>query len=167
VEVGYQRGRYTPARVHADYRELLTRARRLLTRGDSVVLDATWSDAAEREAARRLARSTSSTLTEVRCVVPADLAERRIRGRVDDLSEATVEVARRMCRTYAPWQEAVEIDCAGSPEDAVEAARAVVREQADADMDSDVDSDMDPDLDVDPHLSVGSPTVSPPATRCR
>ncbi|MFD2078518.1 hypothetical protein SAMN05421678_1139 [Actinopolymorpha cephalotaxi] len=126
-ESGYQRGRYTPARAHAAYRELLTRARRLLARGDSVVLDATWNDAAERDAARRLARDTSSTLTEVRCVAPADVGERRIRERVGDLSEATVEVARRMERTYAPWQEAVEIDCAGRPEDAVEAVWTAVR----------------------------------------
>ncbi len=157
-KVGYQRGRYAPARVHAAYRELLTRARRLLARGNSVVLDATWSDAAERDAARRLARDTSSTLTEVRCVVAADVAERRIRERVDDLSEATVEVARRMGRTYAPWREAVEVDCAGRPEDALEAAWSVVCEPGGGDSGS----------DSDPDLSVGSPTVSSPTTtRCR
>ncbi|MET9022365.1 AAA family ATPase [Actinopolymorpha sp. NPDC004070] len=139
---GYQRGRYTPARVHAAYRELLARARRLLARGDSVVLDATWSDAAERDAARRLARDTSSTLAEIRCVAPADVGERRIRERVGDLSEATVEVARRMGRTYAPWPEAVEIDCAGRTENALEAAWAAVREPTGTE------------------LSVGSPTVS-------
>nr|WP_238341569.1 AAA family ATPase [Actinopolymorpha rutila] len=145
-ESGYGRGRYTPARVHAAYRELLTRARRLLARGDSVVLDATWKDAAERDAARRLARDTSSTLTEVRCVAPADIGERRIRARVRDLSEATVEVARRMERTYAPWPQAVEIDCAGRPEDALAAAWAAVRDPTQT------------------GLSVGSPTVSPPTT---
>ncbi|MGW0228390.1 bifunctional aminoglycoside phosphotransferase/ATP-binding protein [Actinopolymorpha singaporensis] len=143
---GYGRGRYTPARVHAAYRELLTRARRLLARGDSVVLDATWNDAAQRDAARRLARDTSSTLTEVRCVAPVEVAEQRIRERVGDLSEATVEVARRMARTYAPWPEAVEVDCAGRPEDASEAAWATVHEPSES------------------GLSVGSPTVSPPAT---
>jgi uncharacterized protein len=122
---GYGRGRYDPENVHNTYREMLNRARTLLGLGEHVVLDASWSSAAEREAARDLAGATSSRIVELRCAAPAAVTEPRITTRTD-ASEATPEIAARMREDFAPWPQATEIDTAGHPESAKSAAWAAL-----------------------------------------
>lgn len=105
-------GRYAPDRKARVYAELRRRAGELLARGESVVLDASWSDAEEREAARAVATATSSGLVEVRCTLPAEEAAARIRARAaegTDASEATPEVASAVAAAFAPWPEATEV----------------------------------------------------------
>lgn len=102
-------GLYRPELVEATYDELLSRARGRLEAGTSVVLDASWSDAGARERARAVARDTSATLVELRCVTSPDLARRRIAARAEaggDPSDATVEVHEAMAARFAPWPEA-------------------------------------------------------------
>jgi uncharacterized protein len=83
---GYGEGLYRPEHTAATYAELLARARVALTRGESVILDASWTSADERSAARSLARTTSSDLAEIECRAPAEMraahrSPRRRRGR--------------------------------------------------------------------------------------
>ncbi|MFC7343836.1 AAA family ATPase [Saccharopolyspora griseoalba] len=118
---GYGRGRYDPEKVHQTYRVMLDRARTLLGLGEHVVLDASWSSAAERRAARDLAGATCSRTVELRCAAPPEITEPRITTRAD-ASEATPEIAARMRADFAPWPEATEIDTAGHPESAEQAA---------------------------------------------
>ena len=56
---GYREGLYRPERTDATYAALLHRAGELLGRGESVVLDASWTDAGRREAAALAARTSS------------------------------------------------------------------------------------------------------------
>ncbi|GAA0528276.1 AAA family ATPase [Saccharopolyspora thermophila] len=48
AHAGYGRGLYDSSNVHDTYQEMLERTRTLLAHGESVVLDASWSSAAER-----------------------------------------------------------------------------------------------------------------------
>jgi uncharacterized protein len=104
-------GIYSPAQTRALYGELLDRAERLLSLGESVVLDASWTAAAVRAGARRVAEATSAELVEIRCVAPPEVVRERIVRRSATgrgASDATVEVAEHLSLTADPWPEAVE-----------------------------------------------------------
>ena len=108
----YGENRYAPAAVAANYNSLLGRAERLLRLGESVVLDASWSNEATRKQARAIATATSSDLVELMCVTPPTVAAARIvaRGvRGEDPSEATPAVAAQMATRFNAWPEAAII----------------------------------------------------------
>nr|WP_145983312.1 AAA family ATPase [Pseudonocardia sp. AL041005-10] len=112
---GYGTGRYTPERVAAVYTALLDAAGPLLGRGESVVLDASWTTAAHRLAARALAARHHAVCVELRCAVDPRTADARIAARGPSPSDADAAVAARMRAAAAPWPEAVRIDTAGGP----------------------------------------------------
>ncbi len=102
-------GRYRPDLRRAVYDRLIAEAGGLLSHGEHVVLDASWSDAGDRDRARAVARTTSSLVTELRCSVPPEVADGRIHRRLSaggGRSEATPEVARVMSDRFDPWPEA-------------------------------------------------------------
>ena len=105
---------------------MLTRARALVERGESVVLDASWSDGEKREQARGIARDTRTSLTELRCAAPAALSAARVAERGDGVSDATADVAETRARDFAWWPEATEIDTSGRPQAAVTAAWEII-----------------------------------------
>ena len=111
AEVGT--GIYEEFATHATYAGLLARARVLVERGQSVVLDATWGDARHRSAAAALATETRSDLVELRCDAPLDACAARIERRAAhgrDASDATIEVARTLTLAADPWPDADVID---------------------------------------------------------
>lgn len=122
----YRTGRYEPEVTEATYQALLSDARAALERGSSVVLDASWSDAAVRERAVELAEATRSDLVQLHSVAPAAVAERRLRQRVDDASEADPAIAAAMAADFAPWPSATVIDTTGTVGATVGAAYAAV-----------------------------------------
>jgi aminoglycoside phosphotransferase family enzyme/predicted kinase len=134
---GFRRGRYTRERVHRTYEALRERAGLLLARGESVVLDASWTDAAERDAAARLAEEHVADLVALRCTVAPAVAAARIVDRragstpseaasasaasaasasaasaasASAASEATPEIAAAMAAAEDPWPEAIPVD---------------------------------------------------------
>jgi aminoglycoside phosphotransferase family enzyme/predicted kinase len=109
-------GLYTPERTDALYSELLHRAAELLARGESVVLDASWTSARHRHAAEKLAHDTHSDLVALRCHTSPETAAHRIRTRGPTASDATAAVATAMAATADPWPEAVDVDTTGSIE---------------------------------------------------
>ncbi|MGV0792414.1 bifunctional aminoglycoside phosphotransferase/ATP-binding protein [Mycolicibacterium sp. XJ1819] len=86
-------GLYSPEKVAAVYDEVLARARRLLPRGVSVVLDGTWRDDEQRARARALAAEAAVPMVEFTCAVPLETASQRIRHRQSSTSDATPEIA--------------------------------------------------------------------------
>ncbi|WP_327117479.1 AAA family ATPase [Nocardia sp. NBC_01730] len=106
----YGVGMYSPAEKTRVYSELLARARTLLATGVSVVLDASWIDAAERRRATALADEVSTDLVQVQCYCPRELANRRIRQRRASFSDATAEIAEAMSGSAAPWPDAIPLD---------------------------------------------------------
>lgn len=109
-------GIYTNEMSDRTYRELLRRAELLIDRGESVVLDASWSQNGHRARARELARSRGARLIEVECVLGPDIARQRIAARLAeglDASDARPEVLTELRARQEPWPEATAIETAG------------------------------------------------------
>jgi aminoglycoside phosphotransferase family enzyme/predicted kinase len=126
VPARYRTGLYEPEVTEATYRALLDDARAVLERGGSVVLDASWADPALRDRAVELAEATQSDLTQLHCVAPGPMAERRLRDRVGDVSDADPAIAAAMAADFGPWPSATVIDTTGMVDAAVTAAYAAV-----------------------------------------
>lgn len=110
-------GLYTRAWTDRTYGELVARAERLLGRGESVVIDATWAEVARREQIRALADRVTADLDCFRCLVRDEEADHRIGAR-HSFSDADQGVAARVRRQFADWPEATSLDC-GRPVDVV------------------------------------------------
>lgn len=123
----YGEGLYTPEWTARTYAALLDRAAALLSSGESVVLDATWSDAAQREAALQAAERTSADLVALHCHVPGDISEARLSTRAPGPSDAGPDIAAAMAAREPPWPEAVPVDTSGPLESAVAQALTAVR----------------------------------------
>ena len=108
-------GIYTPEQTHRTYDEVLARARLLLEMGESVVIDATFTDPERRAEARRLADETSSRLVELRCVAPLPVLEARVVRRAEgpSTSDADPAVVRALALDEVPWPEAEVISTTG------------------------------------------------------
>ncbi|MER5408775.1 AAA family ATPase [Streptomyces sp. NPDC002769] len=124
---GYGEGLYTPDWTARTYIALLDRAAALLSCGESVVLDATWSDAEHRAAALRVAESTSADLVALHCHAPGDVTAARLSTRGPGMSDAGADVAAAMAAREPAWAEAVEVDTSGPPASAVARALTAVR----------------------------------------
>jgi hypothetical protein len=125
-DTGFRQGLYTNAMTEATYGALLEGAGGLLRQGTSVVLDASWSSAEQRQAAGAVARDCAAELVALRCEAPLDLAITRLAGRARrgiDASDATPAVARSMAAAFDPWPEAATVDTSEGPEEALERAR--------------------------------------------
>ncbi|MER6631502.1 AAA family ATPase [Streptomyces sp. NPDC000987] len=123
----YGEGLYTPEWTARTYAALLDRASALLSRGESVVLDATWHDVGQREAALRMAERTHADLVALHCQVPGATSAARLATRASGASDADVGVATAMAAAERPWPKAVTVDTSGSLEAAVARALAAVR----------------------------------------
>ncbi|WP_322754026.1 AAA family ATPase [Frankia sp. Cas3] len=122
-------GIYTRAHTEATYDLLLTRARSALEHGETVVLDASWSSAADRARAARLAEETSADLIELRCEVSAEVAATRIARRRctgGDASDATADVLTAMTAGADPWPGAIMIHTAVPLTESLRAARSAL-----------------------------------------
>jgi aminoglycoside phosphotransferase family enzyme/predicted kinase len=122
-------GLYDPASTAATYRLLLERAEVALTRGESVVIDATWRSEARRVDARALADRVGARAVELRCVCPPELAVDRMRSRAargPTDSDADAAVAARLAGEADPWTGADLIDTSRPPAACVDQALALV-----------------------------------------
>jgi len=124
-------GIYSRAFTAEVYSELLRRTALALSWGDSVVLDATWLDPEQRDAARATARAGHGQLHELCCDLAVDEAAARILARAatgGDASDATPGVLARLAReARAPWTGATRIDTSRSPTDVIDHAVSLVR----------------------------------------
>jgi predicted kinase len=103
-------GIYTSEWTMGTYAELLRRAGDLLARGESVILDASWSSAELRTAATSLAREQHAHLVELRCVASRELARQRLQARPPGPSDAGAEISVQLAAAAAPWPTATVID---------------------------------------------------------
>ena len=123
----YEEGLYTVQHTDETYALLLCRAGELLNRGESVVLDASWTHARHRVAAAELARRTHSDLVALHCRVPADVASARMANRGPIASDATAAVSRAMSTTADPWPDASTVCTSGAPAASLERAAGLWR----------------------------------------
>ena len=110
-------GLYSPEMTRRTYDELLRQAQVALEHGQSVVLDASFTDAAFRSAAAAVATATASDLVELRCDVDPDVAAARVERRRKagrDASDADKNVAAALRASTDPWPTATVVDTSGS-----------------------------------------------------
>jgi predicted kinase len=111
----YGEGIYAAPWIDAADQELLYHARLALHHGETVVLDASWSDESHRVDARRVAAETVSDLVELRCVAPAEVVVARLAepaAASDDASDADRDIGHAMSAVAHPWPTSVTIDTA-------------------------------------------------------
>ena len=126
---------YSPEAKRSTYAELLRRARVALSRGESVIADATWTSGEERGHARDVALASRSDLVELWCRLPIGIAAERAEQRLQtgtSRSDAGRHVAMRLASQADPWPEAIPIDTLRSPEDAVTVALSATHQHASA-----------------------------------
>jgi predicted kinase len=94
------------------YDTLLARAADAVARGEHVVLDASWSAAAYRAAARAMAAIGGADLLEVQVAAEDEVAEGRLAHRHPERgqSQADARVRQLMTLRFAPWPQAVDVD---------------------------------------------------------
>jgi aminoglycoside phosphotransferase family enzyme/predicted kinase len=117
IHEAFRAGIYRSGATRDTYRELLRRALALLRMGESVVIDASWTDRSLRDRAAATAAEAVADLTELRCWVPASIAAARIRTRTAGPSDATEEIASLMAEAADPWPGAVRLDAARPPDE--------------------------------------------------
>lgn len=109
----FEDGIYTPEMTERVYSRMLVQAGHLVSRGQSVILDASWRDPAVRRRAADLADATFSELVAIECRAPRDVAVRRLEQRAatgTDPSDASVAVRDEIESTAVPWPEARAVD---------------------------------------------------------
>ncbi|WP_280368640.1 AAA family ATPase [Nocardia wallacei] len=121
----YGGGAYRPEARAQVYAVMRAEAETLLEAGRSVVLDASWGDADERDRAAHLATDTHADLVEICCTAPASVTTARITARHGGESEATPAIAAAMAADQAPWPTAVGLDTTAPLPDTVRAAVCV------------------------------------------
>ena len=122
----YRRGRYDRPHLARTYGELLRRAELCLGAGDTVVVDASFTQAGYRAAAAEVAARTHADLVPMSCQAPTAVRNDRLRRRPPGPSEATPEIAERMARDEDPWPDAIVVDTAGSIDDTMRRVRQIV-----------------------------------------
>jgi len=116
-------GIYTPSWTRRTYAETVRRAARLLSYGESVIIDASWTSAELRAEAACLARYADVTALDCH----TSRAGERLRTRARGVSDADPAVAARMAETADPWPEATLIDTSGPVEESAELALRAIR----------------------------------------
>jgi len=133
-------GIYTPEFTRTVYAEMLREATMLLEMGESVVLDASWASADDRDNARQVAATTSSELVEIECVLDAAIAKERIARRLSSLqnpSDATPQIADHVRSRFDGWPEATELSTGGSVDQTIDDGVRIVCGRAEQDIDLD------------------------------
>jgi predicted kinase len=118
-------GIYTPEFTSRTYKRLADQAEQLLALGETVVVDASFSNGRQRELLRSVGQLTSADVIELRCFAPKEALEDRLRSRAAQpaaFSDADSDIADRMAATTDPWPEAQAIDTQGTPADSLRLA---------------------------------------------
>ena len=119
-------GIYDETWTQRTYAELMRRVARLVERGESVVVDASWSDAAQRERLREVAATGGASMIELRCSASIEVAAARVLRRTSGPSDATPEVLDHLAAGFDPWPESSSLDTERSLDETVPAGLRVV-----------------------------------------
>ncbi|MFG2006249.1 AAA family ATPase [Spirillospora sp. NPDC048911] len=123
----YGTGIYDRTSTNHTYATLLDRARLLLQRGETIVLDASWTATSYRHQAIALASATRADFHALRCDAPAPLAAQRLRTRPHGSSDADAKIAAAMAADAVPWPGSTVIDTSGPIDEAVDQALSALR----------------------------------------
>ena len=106
---------------------MLARAEALLQRGETVILDASWTHANHRDAANEVANRTHTTLVALQCEAATEIAVARLRQRAPTISDADERIAAAIAAHTDPWPQATAIRTDDTPDRSLQQAIALVR----------------------------------------
>jgi hypothetical protein len=107
---------YAPEVTAKVYRSLGERAAAALTQGHSVIVDAVFAKADERQAIEAILRKMEVGFTGLYLVADLETRIERVRGRVGDASDATTEIVRQQQAYQQGTIGWATIDASGRPE---------------------------------------------------
>ena len=116
----YRHGMYNDTHTDRTYLELIRSAEDLLGLGETVVLDASWTQARLRALAAGSATRAHAEFIGVECRAPSTLRRARLIARTDDASDPDPQVADRMASDADPWPDAIRLSTARSAGTALE-----------------------------------------------
>ena len=107
VVSAYGESIYTPAATDKTYAQLISEARKDLSRGKSVILDATFSKKGYRDGARKLSREMDTHMLFLECHCPYSLLRQRLRAREEkkSTSDARLKHLEFQRRAFEPLGE--------------------------------------------------------------
>jgi aminoglycoside phosphotransferase family enzyme/predicted kinase len=109
-KVPFGKGIYSPEWTDRTYRALLYEAKRELARGDSIILDASWSKARHRSAARELAAAREALFGIVECTAPSHVLEARLSKPGRRVTDGRIELLDDQRASYeAPDADEVDV----------------------------------------------------------
>lgn len=118
------------------YEEVVRRAGLMLSRGETVVVDATWGKRSHRVMAHEIAAATTARLVQIRCEAPPSVVQRRVTERslvsaAGTVSDATPAVTSALSSQFEPWGAASVLDTDRDPGDVLHDAVRLVRPHED------------------------------------
>jgi uncharacterized protein len=133
----YGAGLYSAATTQRTYDALADRARQALSRGDSVILDASFAKQVERQRMAALAQEMNARYCVLECWAPETSLQARLRERersTTSVSDAREEILSEFQRDYEPMQTDegvcwVRLDTTQRLEQCVQQALAAIQEQ--------------------------------------
>ncbi|MBI3994775.1 MAG: AAA family ATPase, partial [Nitrospirae bacterium] len=114
----YGGGIYTPEMTERTYHGLLERAAAVIATGRWAILDATYAQKGQRQAARSWAGKRAVPFIILHCTAPLSVLEMRLAKRAaagTDISDADVEIMRRQLSVFEPFdreeaEHAIKVD---------------------------------------------------------
>ena len=134
---GYGEGLYSAAVTQRTYSALADLARQVLSRGDSVILDASFAKYAERQRMAALAQELKAQCCVLECWAPEAALRARLRARErspTSISDAREEILSQFQRDYEPVQAdegtyCVRLDTTQGVEQCIQQALAAIHAQ--------------------------------------
>jgi uncharacterized protein len=132
----YEEGLYSLTATQRTYDALADRARQALSRGRSVILDASFAKRAERQRMVALAQEMKAECFGLECWAPEAVLRARLRAREGSpasISDAREEILSQFQRDYEPLQadegpERVRLDTTENRAECIEQALAAIHE---------------------------------------
>ena len=107
MEVPFEKGIYSKGAGSLTYGKLLLLAQEEIEKGDSVILDATFSNTHQRFEASRLVRDTDANIVFVECLSPVNLSKARLMKRRTgpSISDARIRHFEQFKKRFEPLNE--------------------------------------------------------------
>jgi aminoglycoside phosphotransferase family enzyme/predicted kinase len=121
----FGKGVYSAAHTVAVYAALAAKARFIIAHGETVVVDASFSTAGQREPFRRIAIDLETPLVELECTAPNQVLNARLRGRAHEpsrYSDADLVIGSKLAAQRESWPSAVLVSTSTSQEESARQA---------------------------------------------
>jgi aminoglycoside phosphotransferase family enzyme/predicted kinase len=122
-------GLYSPAHTAAVYEALATKARFIVEHGETVVVDASFSTAKQRELFHHIAVEKDTPLVELECTAPNQVLQARLRDRGQGpsrYSDADLVIGSKLAAQRESWPSAVLVNTSTSQDESARQALGTI-----------------------------------------